>query len=383
MPSGASCRSCVVRIVLPVMRQERPDRARVLVGQRHRRHVLVASRQQLGKPRIGIRFAFGCSQRRPRAVDEQRAQVGIAALADAQKRRLAAGGVLPGHDAQPGRQLPAVLEVAGIPDRGRHRRGRERAETRNGRQLLAGRVLPMPQLDFGAQLADLAVEFPEVVEQARDEQAEVARQVVLAVLDDLGHPPQELADPLREGKAVFGQQPANLVGLRRARLDEALPGAMHAEDRLLLNVLDRHRRHVRPRHGFADRRGIRRVVLVALDEGFYVLRCDQLHRVPERLQFPRPVVGAAAGFQADPAGRELREEGQHLRALQLLPQYRPSRVIRPMHLEHVLCQINPNRRKLHLGRPFRSSGCQSPPLWHIDAVSEGGDHPISRCGVAI
>jgi hypothetical protein len=40
--------------------------------------------------------------------------------------------------------------------------------------------------------------------------------------------------------------------------------------------------------------------------------------MPEALQFPRPVVGAAARFYADQARRQVGKEGCHPRARELL-----------------------------------------------------------------
>src|SRR5882724_6436073 len=42
--------------------------------------------------------------------------------------------------------------------------------------------------------------------------------------------------------------------------------------------------------------GIHHIILVRLLVGLHELRGHQLHRMPERLQLPRPVVGAATGF---------------------------------------------------------------------------------------
>ena len=149
---------------------------------------------------------------------------------------------------------------------------------------------------------------------------------------------------------ILRQQSSNLIGLRGARLDESLPGPMQRQHGLLLGVLDRHEAHVRPAHRLTDGFGIGHVVLVRLDIGLDELRGHQLHGVPERLQLPRPVMRAAARFHADQARRQVGEERHYLGALQLLLQHRLASLIDPMHLDHVLCQIDPNRRNLHLGR---------------------------------
>ncbi len=126
-----SCRHPVIRFVRPIVRQQRPDRPGILVGQSNRRHVLVASCQQLAQPRIGLRLSLCHPDDGPGPVDQQRAQIRVAALADAQQRRLAAGGMLLRHNAQPRSQLPAVSETPGIAH-GRHQSARRHwADARN------------------------------------------------------------------------------------------------------------------------------------------------------------------------------------------------------------------------------------------------------------
>ena len=52
----------------------------------------------------------------PRAVDQQGSQVGIAALAHAEQRRLAAARMLSGHQPEPRCNLAAAVEVLRISD---------------------------------------------------------------------------------------------------------------------------------------------------------------------------------------------------------------------------------------------------------------------------
>ena len=56
-------------------------------------------------------------------VDQQRAQVEVAALAEAQQPRLAAGGHLLRHQTKPCRQVASTPECLGVTDR-RRQRGR-------------------------------------------------------------------------------------------------------------------------------------------------------------------------------------------------------------------------------------------------------------------
>ena len=99
------------------MSEQRPDGACILVGESHGRYVLVAPREQLFEP--GVRFlVFGDPHHGACPVDQEGAQVNIPALTDTKQGRLAAARVLPRDEPEEGRELPAVLEVSGIADRG-------------------------------------------------------------------------------------------------------------------------------------------------------------------------------------------------------------------------------------------------------------------------
>jgi len=52
---------------------------------------------------------------------------------------------------------------------------------------------------------------------------------------------------LSNDEAELSEKAADLIRLRGARLDEALPDAVQRQGRLLLDVFDRHKPHVRSR----------------------------------------------------------------------------------------------------------------------------------------
>lgn len=56
-----------------------------------------------------------------RGLDEQHAQVAVASLGDPAQDRAAAGGVLPGHEAQPDAQIAAAVEGRSVADDGGQR----------------------------------------------------------------------------------------------------------------------------------------------------------------------------------------------------------------------------------------------------------------------
>ena len=94
-----------------------PDNSRVMIGQRNRGAVISSSRHELLQPHaVYIGPGLHEPQHRSRAMNEQSAQVGVTAPADVTQARLAAGRILPRHEAQPGSQMPAVAELSGVAD---------------------------------------------------------------------------------------------------------------------------------------------------------------------------------------------------------------------------------------------------------------------------
>jgi hypothetical protein len=71
--------------ILVAARQQRPDDASILVGQRHRRHIGSPPKLKPGHPSaVRVTPALGAAQSGARAVDHDGAQVVIAALADSE-----------------------------------------------------------------------------------------------------------------------------------------------------------------------------------------------------------------------------------------------------------------------------------------------------------
>ncbi len=77
---------------------------------------------------------------------QQRAQIGIATLADTQQLCLASAGVLSRYQTHPGRKLPSVPKSVAIAD-GSHNRVASRPDAFHGADTLAFCVLPERPLD--------------------------------------------------------------------------------------------------------------------------------------------------------------------------------------------------------------------------------------------
>ncbi len=102
-------------------RHHRPQDARVLVGQRNHRLLPTGAFAQRQRPlRDPVLSSVRRHHGRLRPLDQQRAQVGVAALGDAAQAGLAAAGVLARRQADPRAELSAVPELPEVVHGGDH-----------------------------------------------------------------------------------------------------------------------------------------------------------------------------------------------------------------------------------------------------------------------
>src|SRR4029077_284999 len=164
--------------------------------------------------------------------------------------------------------------------------------------------------------------------------------------------------------AEFRRMAAQRIHQHRALLDQQVAHPEHRQRRLLLGGFDRHKPHRRPAHRFANRLGIDRVVLAALDVALDILRRHQQHRVPQAAQQPRPVMRGAARLDADSRRWQLGKEFLDLAAPQLPPQYRLLVLVNSMNLKDMFGRVQTNSDNRH------SDGsswlrCSNLTAWHI------------------
>ena len=107
--------------------------------------------------------------------------------------------------------------------------------------------------------------------------------------------------------------------------------------------------HRRTRHRLADRLGIARVGLAALDVRLHVGRRHQPHLVTQLGDLARPVVARAARLDPDQAGIKLLEEPSHLRTAQRLADNDFAGAVDGVDLEDVLGQVKADCGNLHRG----------------------------------
>ncbi len=114
-------------MILRSVLHHRPGDSCSLVGQGDRRHVVVTTLRNSGDPSTQpVVFAFGVLDDCARPVDQQGAQVCVAAFSDPQESFLAARAVLPWGQSEGSRHLPTIGKLPGIADRRHHSRGNHR-----------------------------------------------------------------------------------------------------------------------------------------------------------------------------------------------------------------------------------------------------------------
>src|SRR5215471_17687627 len=177
--------------------------------------------------------------------------------------------------------------------------------------------------------------------------------------------------------------------------DEEMARAMEHQTTLLVSSLGRHEPHIWPGDRFADGLRVGGIVLLPLDVRLHVGRRHQTHRVPQLLEFPRPMMRRSTSLHADKAWWQLAEEGHNLTALQLTADDHVALHIDAMNLEDRLCDIETDRGdRLHdcllrirspsatlaLTCRWRSRPQHHEPTFHADslATADGFMTPIPR-----
>ena len=114
-------------------------------------------------------------------MDEQRSQVRIASQADAHQPALAAAGVLPGDQAQPGRKLSPIGKGPSVADGGYDRRRCQWAYAFDGPDALAVFVALKGQLDLMVRSVDPHLQLDELFIEAAEELTAETGELVFGI----------------------------------------------------------------------------------------------------------------------------------------------------------------------------------------------------------
>lgn len=116
------------------------------------------------------------------------------------------------------------------------------------------------------------------------------------------------------------------------------------EDNLLALALDCHGFHFPVLRRQVDRACIGRIVLVSADECLGYLPARQLDLLPQLLELPRPVLRAAACLHADRTRCVVGKTLQELCTPDRLVEHFAGFLVRGVHLEHVLGDVDSDYR---------------------------------------
>ena len=284
---------------------------------------------------------------RDRPQRDQPAQVAVAHLAHAPEPRLAAGRSLPGHQPEPGGELPPAAEQLGV----RHRRAQghraQRAEARDHVQSPRPFVLAQRRRDQPVELADLLADRLQSLRQRQQRRPHDERKPVAGAqpADQFEH----RGAALRHHDAEFRKMAAQRVQQLGALPHQQIARLEQHQTALLLDALHRDAPHLRIARRTGDGAGVLGVVLLARQKRLHPRRRDQPHLVSEPLQLARPVMRAAAGLEADAAALDARELLEHLGPLHRLLQNRPARNVEAVQRKARLCDVQSNGANVRHG----------------------------------
>ena len=124
---------------------------------------------------------------------------------------------------------------------------------------------------------------------------------------------------------------------------------MQGDERLLLDPLDRHTRHLPRPHRLEQRFGIGTVGLVAADIRPHIGGRHEGDPVAMPLRHPAPVVGRAAGFHDDVRRRRCRQEPRKLPAVEPMASREAPLAIGHGQFEDGLCEVDGYCHSMHVG----------------------------------
>src|SRR4029450_12575784 len=174
------------RLEAPATSQNAPCDARQLVGERDRQHIVV--QPPFGSLDPGFEPvalpALWPDQDDPGSLDEQHAQVAIAALGYLAKDRAVPRRDLPRDQPQPSGEVAALLERIPGADRSHHRTRDNRPDARHTHQPLATAILACECIDLARQALDPLIQATPVASQILYQVDHARRQHVAALGKD-------------------------------------------------------------------------------------------------------------------------------------------------------------------------------------------------------
>ncbi len=233
-------------------------------------------------PEAVVGPVLGAHQDDPGTLDEERAQMPVAALRDAAEDGAVAGRHLPRHETEPSREVAPAPECRSVADRRRHGARRQRPDAGNAHQPLASLVAGGQGLDLGRQIVDTGIEMPPVTAQALDHADHSSRQRIVRLRQDLRQRPAQSLRTLTDRNAALQQERPDLIDHACALTHQAAARPVQRLQVELLDGLGRHEPHRRTLHRLGNRLGVTEIVLLAFQIRLHIKRRHQPRLVAER-----------------------------------------------------------------------------------------------------
>src|SRR5215203_6805164 len=200
-------------------------------------------------------------------MDQQRAQVGVAALRDAEEPGLAARRRLTRDEAEPSGKITGSAERLACADRCDQRRRVESAEARDGGKPTRGGVLASTRYELGRKRLDATIQLAPLQAHVLDQKAGARaqeRRRLARPIEKLEQVLFEATPSLGDHDAALQEHSTKLIDQCRALADQARPGPVQ-DLRVELSLgLELDEAHRRPRRRLRDGLGISFVVLLRL-----------------------------------------------------------------------------------------------------------------------
>ena len=233
----------------------------------------------------------------------------------------------PMREVRPRRSLPPVERCTGVsPTQAAKSRPERNVSTGGAKASMAVAISgPIPGTlisrravssafargDLGIERCGLFLQMAERMHENGEAGTSGWRNVRFGILD-LRDQPLDVGGSLRRDQAVLGKMAADRVDELSTLADQHIASPEDHRGGLLGFALHANEAHGRTLRGLANRLGIGRVVLLALNEGLHVGRRDQLDRVAELADLAAPMIRAGAGLHRHEAGWLGRKEGEYL-----------------------------------------------------------------------
>ena len=334
------------------MTPHRPHDAGELVGESDGGLVVAAQPFELQRPDPEPIRRRGClrlrvAQHGPRAVNQEHAQVGVAALANRPQAPPQCRRGLPRREPEITREVPPGRKPRDVADRRHQRRGRQQPDPGNCAELTDDHILAGDALELALNGPQARLDLPDVRGRIGQRGPQQSRNYGVGVFQERGHVGYHMVRADRHDEPELAQQAADGVDPRGAGGEPHGAQAVQRRQGLLRLRLDRHRSDIFVPKSFEQSLGVGAIGLVPQHVGANDVRRHQHSAMAVRLGLPRPMMRRAAGLHQHRRRRSLGQKTPEPLARKPLTLPHLAGLLRDRHLEHRFRHVDSDRRTIH------------------------------------